>query len=96
MIDMSDERVSVAQFGKQVEMFLETDIGRYLVSRAKEDIDQAVEEMKRTNPHDVKLMLTVQNRVHVAETVLSWLGDAIRSGHSSLESLKEEERSEQS
>jgi len=90
-MDMSDPRIPDAQFGKQVEMWLETDVGRYMVKRAEEDIDRAVEEMKNTNPHDVKLMVQAQNKVKVAESILSWLGDAIREGHSALESLKSEE-----
>ena len=91
MIDMSDPRVNWAQFGKQVEMWLDTDVGRYLVKRANDEINEAVEAMKRTNPQDVKLMIEVQNRVKVAESVLGWLGDAIQEGHSALESLKDEE-----
>lgn len=94
MIDMSDPRVNEAQFGKQVEMWLETDVGRYMVKKAEREIDEAVEEMKNTNPHDVKLMVQAQNKVKVAESILSWLGDAIQEGHSALESLKGEELNE--
>lgn len=93
-MDMSDPRIPDAQFGKQLEMWLETDIGRYMVKRAEDEIERAVEEMKTTNPHDVRLMVEAQNKVKVAEFVLSWLGDAIREGHSALESLKSEENHE--
>lgn len=93
-IDISDPRVRWAQFGKQVEMWLDTDIGRYLVSRAENDVNEAIEKLKIVDALDSKAVMAAQNRVVIAEKVLGWLGDAIREGHSSLESLKEEERSE--
>lgn len=88
---MTDPNVGVAQFGKQVEMWLDTDVGRYMVKRAEQDIDEAIELMKKTNPHDVNLMVQAQNRVKVAESVLTWLYQAIKEGEGALELLKEEE-----
>lgn len=90
-IDLSDPRVGWAQFGKQMELWLDTDIGRYIVSRAEAEIDEATESLKKVDAFDSQAVLKAQNKVKVAETILTWLGDAIREGSSALQDLQGEE-----
>lgn len=87
---MSDSRVAVVKFGIEVENFLLTPVGRYLNSRAEEEIESAVEELKRVNPRDEMGIRDIQTRIQVCERVLYWLGDAIREGRMAEEQLLSE------
>lgn len=91
MLDPDSPLVRDATFGKQVEQFIDSDIGTYLVKRAKDEVDAAVERLKVVNPVDIDLVRTYQNQVKVAESIMGWLGDAIASGHAAIETLKGEE-----
>lgn len=91
MLDPESPLVRDAMFGKQVEQFLDGDIGNYLVKRAQTEIDVAIEKLKKVNPVDVDLVRTYQNDVKVAEFFIVWLGDAIAAGHAAIETLEGEE-----
>ena len=51
-LDPDDPKVRWAAFGKQVEYFLQSDIGAYLVKRAKQEGDEATEGLKRVDAFD--------------------------------------------
>lgn len=74
-------------FGFEVQAFLTSDIGAYLVSRAETEIDEAVEALKRCDPEDSKAIRALQYKVAVAESVQYWLGEAITSGVNAQEEL---------
>jgi hypothetical protein len=67
-------------FGEAVETFLQSDIGKYLVSRAEADVEAAVEQLKRVAPEQATQIRALQNQIHVAESVMYWLADAIQAG----------------
>lgn len=79
-----------ATFGKQVEHFLQTDIGSYMVKRAKSESDAALEQLKDVDPFDAPKVAACQFKVKVADAVITWLGDAIAAGESAVEQLKSE------
>ncbi len=79
-----------AVFGKQVEQFLDSDIGVYLLQCAKTQSDEAVERLKDVDPQDWKAVMGLQWRIHEAEHIIQWLGDAIRAGLQATEHLKED------
>jgi hypothetical protein len=90
MLDSGDPKVRWAVFGKQVEDFLQSDIGNYLVQCAKEKEAEAMEQLKRVYPWRRRKIQQLQNEIAIAENFQAWLGDAIVTGHASLEQLKEE------
>lgn len=67
-------------FGFQAEAFLRSEIGQYLVSRAEDDIANAVESLKTADPEDAHSIRAIQNQIKVAETIQYWLADAITAG----------------
>lgn len=75
--------------GFQVEAFLQSDIGRYLVQRADEEIEAAVEELKLVAPEDATTIRALQGKIHVAESVQFWLAEAIQDGVNSMQELSE-------
>lgn len=69
----------------QVEAFLLSPIGKYLIGRAEEEIESATEVLKRIDPEDPKRIREQQHIIHVAESVQYWLADAIQAGHNAAE-----------
>jgi hypothetical protein len=90
MLDASDPIVRTAVFGKQVEQFLESDIGVYLTQRAEAQSDEAMGKLKEVDPNDWQQVMVLQMKIHVAEYILDWLGEAIRAGLQATEHLKED------
>lgn len=91
MLNADDPVVRWATFGKLVEEFLDGPIGSHLVCKAQGEIDEAVEKLKHVDPEDAKTIRSLQNKTHVAESILGWLGDVIQEGQGALEALKEDE-----
>ncbi len=89
MIDEENPTVRLGVFGKQVEMFLESEIGEYLRACAAKDIDEATEALKAVDPEDPKAIRALQFKVRVASAVIGWIADAIESGKQAVESLRE-------
>jgi len=78
--------------GFQVEAFLQSDIGRYLVQRAEAQVDEYVESLKRVDPDDPRQIRSIQHNINVAEAIQYWLADAIQSGINAQAELHNHER----
>jgi len=89
-LDPDDPKVGWAVFGRQVEDFLKSDIGDYLLQCAKRKEMLAMEQLKRVSPWRRRRIQQLQNEIEIAESIQGWLGDAIASGHAALEQLQEE------
>ena len=74
-------------FGFEVEAFLKSEIGSYLVRRADAEIEEAVEGLKHCDPEDPKAIRALQYKIAVAESIQYWLGEAITSGLNAQEEL---------
>ena len=84
--------LKAVDLGFQAEAFLQSDIGRYLVSRAEAQIDEAVEALKEADPEDPKAIRALQNTIAVAESVQYWLADVIQQGENAQQQLHEGEQ----
>ena len=89
-LDPEDPKVRWATFGKQVEYFLQSEIGSYLVKRAKDESEEAFETFKTADPFDGAKIAGLQAKARTADAVMTWLGDAIAAGESATEQLKQE------
>lgn len=76
-------------FGFQVEAFLQSAIGQYLVRRAETEIESATDKLKHVDAEDPKLIRQLQHTVHVAESVQYWLAEAIQAGNAAQDELIE-------
>jgi len=63
--------------GAEVERFLATTVGRYLVQRAEAQRESAVADFAAANPTDTAAIVEIQMRLRMAETFQSWLADAL-------------------
>ena len=77
--------------GFQVEAFLQSDLGRYLVQRAEAQVEEAVEQLKRCSPEDSAQIRATQHTIQVAESIQYWLAEAIQSGLNAQQQLHDQE-----
>ena len=84
--------VEVAVFGAQVQQFLDSQIGKFLVHKANLDRTQALEDLVNVDPHDFKKVQDAQNRVHRAESIQVWLEDCVNKGLQAINVLDERQQ----
>lgn len=87
-LDVEDPLVESAVFGREVENFLNTAIGKYLVERAENQAEAANEQLKRVYSWRSRKIQELQNKIWVAESFQQWLADAIMDGHQALNILE--------
>ena len=80
--------METATFGKEVEFFLNTPLGKYLVKRSEDEADLAMDMLKRTSPWRKNRIYYLQNRIKVAESFQQWLADAVMDGQQALNILE--------
>lgn len=90
MLDPGDPRIEWATFGRVVEDFIKGPVGEYLVKKAQEQSDGAIEKLKVVSPEDPSAIRAIQTEIQVAESIVQWLCEAIHAGQMALEHLKED------
>jgi len=83
-LDANDPIVETAVFGQQVEQFLSSEIGRYLIDRAEREAEHAADALKTVHPWRTRRIRELQNIIWVSERVQKWLGEAILDGRQAL------------
>jgi hypothetical protein len=89
-VSENDPLVRHASFGREVELFLQSDIGDFLLKRAEEEIADAVTALKTVAPWRRRRIQQLQNTIAVAERFQLWLADAVADGHTAMQTLEEE------
>ena len=89
-LNPQDPDVQVAVFGKEVELFLSSSVGTYLVKRAENEIEEAIKKLRVCDPEDPKAVRQHQNEAAVAQAVIDWLADAINQGEHARQLLEAE------
>lgn len=89
-LDQDEPNVRLAEFGRRIELFLQDDIGAYLLSRANEHSEQAIREFKGADPANTAQIAAIQRKLLTADNFIQWLQDAVDGGHTALEQLKQE------
>ena len=72
--------VEVAVLGDQVESFMRSDIGLYLLGYAHAEAAEAIRALKVADPSNVERVRSLQNEVYRAESIKGWLERAIVAG----------------
>ncbi len=88
---MSDARelFTAVEMGLDAQAFLESRLGKYLVQRAEDERDEAMDELKGADSDSPKLIRSLQNRIWRAEQFQYWIAELIQSGNLAEEQLKE-------
>jgi len=87
-LDINDPLVKSAVLGRQVEEFLESDIGKYLVGRAESEAREAMDLLKNVSFWRKKRIIWLQNRIKTAENFQMWLGQAYSEGLHALHTIE--------
>jgi len=82
--------VEVAVRGRQVELWLESPIGKYVVARSEEIITESTRKLKRVAPWRRRRIMELQNEIENAERFQVWMADMIAEGIQATEVLEEE------
>ena len=80
-----------AVLGKQMESFRSSDVGRYLMAQIDREIESSLRLLRGMNPTDPAEIMRCQNAVWRAESVATWIEEAILAGLKSQEIIEERE-----
>lgn len=89
--ESQDQKLSLlktASFGRQVEQFWDSDVGKYLQHHAATCYSSAIEELKSVKPTDVDGIIAAQMKCWQAEQFIQWMTQAIEQGLEALEILE--------
>lgn len=90
--DLPDPKMEQAVFGEEVRRFLVEDrIGRYITAKAAEEVMNGLEQLKDVDPDDARAIRAIQTKIRVAESVVSWLAEAVDNGERAQQILEDEE-----
>ncbi len=81
--------VEQAVFGEQVDIFMRSRVGQWLLERAFSEADEALQRLKVVQPTDSVAVQQLQNQVWRAESIKGWLEQAVISGLKATEVLDE-------
>lgn len=90
MSEIPQNLLDEAIFGKQVENFLNSDLGKHLVYRAEEEAELANTELKRVLPWRRRKIQELQNRIWRAENFQQWLADIVMDGLQATQQIEED------
>lgn len=87
---MADEDLyfAEAKLGIECETFMASDIGRFFIGRAENEIEAAQSLLEQCDPENAKEVRALQNRIWRARSITDWLQEAINNGHMAEEQLR--------
>lgn len=80
--------LKTAAFGRQMDDFWRSDIGKYLQLHASACYSSAIEELKTASPTDSAAIIKAQGRAWQAENLIIWIEEAIGKGLEALNLLE--------
>jgi hypothetical protein len=87
---MQNDLLKQAQLGIEAEAFLSTDLGRYLLDKADQELEDAQNKFLELLPNDSAGLLQLQSQAKRAINFKSWLSEAISTGIYAEQELKDE------
>lgn len=79
-----------AVLGRDADDFLNTDIGRYLIGRCDQEIDEAQDILSRVSPWRRRRIQELQNQIYRAKSLKSWLSELISNGKAAEAAMEDE------
>jgi hypothetical protein len=93
-LDPEDPAVRTAVFGQEVQDFLHSPIGDFLLKRAESQLHVAIDSLKVVDVENTTLILQLQERIRLLEAFESWLGDAVVEGLTAIQIIEGEQDAE--
>lgn len=88
------EVLAQIELGIDVENFLKTNIGKYLASRAYDELAEALNSLKNVDYNDSEAIRKLQNQAWLAEQFIIWLQQAVHEGKTAEEVLRQTDYSD--
>ena len=89
---MNDDLVAEALLGDEAKQFMESDLCKYMLGIAEQEIALAQEALENVNPSDTEAVRDLQFKAKVARQFRQWLDETIDKGDSALEVLRDEQK----
>lgn len=86
---MDTELVAEAVLGRDAEDFIQSDIGRYIIGCAEQESHEAMDQLKRVYPWRRRKIQELQNKIHRAESIQSWLAELVIKGKQAIQQLED-------
>ena len=74
--------------GKDAEDFFKSDIGRYVLARSQEEVDEAVKLLKVIPANEMAKIRNLQLHIAMAEGAIQWLNEQISAGVQAMQQLE--------
>ena len=86
-----DEQTLMAEWslGLEVEVFLGTKVGEYLLGCCKQDRDEALERLAVVDPEDAKAIREIQQQLQVCQMIPAYLHEIVIRSRQAEEALKQ-------
>lgn len=84
-------RHTVIVLGDDAEQFFHTDLGRYILGAAEQDIHAEIETLIVTDPEDKQTIRKAQTRIERVRLAIQWLNEVIARGRQEQERILIEE-----
>lgn len=85
------ELYAKVDFGIEVENFLGSKVGTYLIRYAEQERDEAVRLLKEADPFDANAIRKLQDTIKRAESIQYWMAYAIQDGLNAEKMLKDQD-----
>jgi len=86
--ELPPQELEVAVFGKQVEIFWDSQIGQYLLENTLREYNMALESLKTISPTDTASIVRLQGEIWRAESFKDWLSQAMIAGMKATQILE--------
>lgn len=89
MSDLSTQTlVAEAMLGRDAEEFLASDLGRFMLARAEEEEQDALNALARISPWRRRRIAELQAKLWRARSFKQWLGELIQAGRQATQQLE--------
>jgi hypothetical protein len=83
------ELIRTIDLGYQVEQFIKSDLGKYLLDRSDAEQKEALNKLGEVDPFDHKAISALQLDLRVAAGIQTWLADLVIEGRNAEAALQE-------
>ena len=99
---MKESDVADYKLGKEAELFIQSDLGKYIDGCSLQDLDAAKESLLELDPYEFKDLTGLQNKIislqlqaKVAQKLRDYLAETVERGRQAEHQLETEEDNEQ-
>lgn len=80
-----------AMLGQEAAAFMRGPVGRHVIRRAEQEIEQAYQALSLADAENPKLIRELQHQIAVARAIPQWLATAIQEGFLAEQQIEREE-----